>query len=64
MLDTWSTNHENGQDLAIIVLDQSAAYATISHIILLEKMQVLGFKGPHRQILLQLLDIKGESTII
>ena len=25
MLDTWSTNHENGQDLAIIVLDQSAA---------------------------------------
>ena len=51
MLDTWALNHEKGQDLAVIVLDQSAAYDTISHNILIEKMSILGFKEKHQGIL-------------
>ena len=43
MLDTWASCYENGHDTAIIVLDQSAAYDTISHKFLLDKMQVLRF---------------------
>ena len=44
MLDTWALNYEQGQDLAVIVLDQSAAYDTISHKILIDKMSILGFQ--------------------
>ena len=45
MLDTWAARLESGQDTAVIVLDQSAAYDTISHKILIEKMEVLGFQA-------------------
>ena len=45
MLDTWATRYEMGYDTAVIVLDQSAAYDTISHkILMIDKMGVLGFQ--------------------
>ena len=43
MVDQWAYSIENNQSLAIIILDQTAAYDLISHPILLKKMQYLGF---------------------
>ena len=43
MLDDWVYNMENGEDLAILIFDQSAAYDLISHKILIKKLRILGF---------------------
>ena len=43
MLDIWSKALENQEDLAIIILDQTAAYDIIYHPILINKMEKLGF---------------------
>ena len=45
VVDDWSEKIENGEDMAIIVIDQSAAYDTIDHPILLEKMEAVGFNN-------------------
>ena len=46
MLDDWVYDLEDGKNLAILILDQSAAYDLISHSILLQKLQILGL-DPH-----------------
>ena len=46
MLDDWVYNMENGENLAILILDQSAAYDLISHKILVRKLKILGFDNP------------------
>ena len=43
VIDDWTEKVEKGEDLAVIVIDQSAAYDTIDHPILLEKMDAVGF---------------------
>ena len=43
VIDDWSERMENGEDLAIIVINQSAAYDTIDHGILIHKMEAVGF---------------------
>ena len=42
-IDDWSEKVERGEELAIIIIDQSAAYDTIDHELLLKKMEKLGF---------------------
>ena len=44
LMDTWTNKVENGDELAAIALDLSAAYDLIDHNLLLKKMQVLGFQ--------------------
>ena len=43
-MDSWSTQVEEGTEIAAIASDQSCAYDLISHIILLNKMEILGFQ--------------------
>ena len=43
MLDDWVYDLESGENLAILILDQSAAYDLISHQILVKKLKILGF---------------------
>ena len=42
-VNDWSDRVENGEELAVIIIDQSAAYNTIDHKILLKKMDIIGF---------------------
>ena len=44
MLDKWTESYENKKELAIIVLDQSAAYNMINHDLLISKMKILEFQ--------------------
>ena len=46
ILDSWTEKLENGQDMAVILLDQSAAYDIIDHRLLCAKMKVIGFSQP------------------
>ena len=43
VIDEWAEKVESGEDLAVIILDQSAAYDTIDHTLLLRKMESIGF---------------------
>ena len=43
-IDKWAEKVENGEDLAVIIIDQSAAYDTIDHGLLVEKLKILGFQ--------------------
>ena len=43
LIDTWTYKVEQGQELAAIALDQSAAYDLIDHYLLIDKMRILGF---------------------
>ena len=45
MLDKWSEAYEDNKEFAVIVLDQSSAYDVIDHILLIEKMKILGFQN-------------------
>ena len=45
MMDMWAAALEEHNDLAIIILDQTAAYNIIFHPILLQKMELLAFKN-------------------
>ena len=46
LIDDWSDNMENKTDKAVLILDQSAAFDTICHKILINKLAILGF-DPH-----------------
>ena len=64
MLDTWTERYENGHDTAIIVLDQSAAYDTISHKILIDKMKVLGFNDKTTKYFENYLNNRQQSVLV
>ena len=44
LVDTWTQLTEQGHEVAVIALDQSAAYDLIDHPLLLQKMSLLGFQ--------------------
>ena len=44
MLDEWAYALEKGDDSAILILDQSAAFDIVWHPLLLKKMEILGFQ--------------------
>ena len=44
LVDSWTSQVEEGHELAIVALDQSSAYDLIDHPILLQKMKILGFQ--------------------
>ena len=46
LLDDWVYDLEDGKNLAMLILDQSAAYDLISHPILIKKLRILGL-DPH-----------------
>ena len=43
MIDIWAHALEDNEEIAVIILDQTAAYDLISHEILLRKMEILDF---------------------
>ena len=43
LIDTWTNLVEDGNEVAIVALDQSSAYDLIDHIILLKKLKIIGF---------------------
>ena len=64
MLDKWTEAYEQDKNLAIIVLDQSAAYDVIDHQILLKKMEILGFKENTVNYFKNYLDRRRQSVIV
>ena len=44
VIDTWANLIEENKDIAAIAMDQSAAYDIIDHVILLRKLEILGFQ--------------------
>ena len=44
IVDTWAYLLEEGEELASIAIDQSAAYDLIDHPLLINKMKILGFQ--------------------
>ena len=44
IIDTWTNLVENGEEVAAMAMDQSAAYDLIDHPILLRKMETLGIQ--------------------
>ena len=64
MLDTWAQRYEQGHDTAVIVLDQSAAYDTILHKILLKKMSVLGFQEKTTKYFQSYLQDRQQTVLV
>ena len=49
LIDEWSEDLENNHHKAILLLDQSAAFDTICHTILVNKLRILGFDSHSTQ---------------
>ena len=64
MVDNWATSLEANQDLAIIILDQTAAYDLISHKILLQKMKILGFDDHTSDYFKNYLENRSQRTVV
>ena len=64
MVDEWAYSLENNLDLAIIILDQTAAYDLISHQILLQKMSTLGFQPHTIEYFRSYLKDRSQTTMV
>ena len=64
MLDMWSDALEKGEELAIIILDQTAAYDIISHDLLMKKLEILGFSQHTLQLFKNYLSNRSQETIV
>lgn len=43
-VDDWKIALERGQDVAAVMIDQSKAFNTVNHTLLIEKLQVYGIQ--------------------
>ena len=64
IVDQWATLVEQGEDIAGIALDQSAAYDVIDHHILLRKMRILGFQQETIDWFTSYLKLREQTTFI
>ena len=64
IVDQWSTLVEQGEEVAGIALDQSAAYDVIDHPILLKKMKTLGFQQETLNWFAIYLELREQTTYI
>ena len=64
MLDMWSEAVEKGDELAIIILDQTAAYDIISHEILVKKMELLGFTQHTLELFKSYLKNRSQKVMV
>ena len=64
LIDEWAQNMENNIDMAIIILDQSAAYDIVPHNILVEKLDILGADKHAQQYFSNYLLNRSQKVIL
>ena len=64
MLDKWANALEENKDLAIIILDQTAAYDLIYHPILLDKLRILGMSESTIELFKSYLSNRSQQVLV
>ena len=64
LVDEWADDLENNAHKAILLLDQSAAFDTICHKILVQKLQILGFDNHSLQYMESYLSNRSQIVQI
>ena len=64
MLDEWAYSLEQGEDSAVLILDQSAAFDVVWHPLLLKKLQELGFQPNTMRFFENYLNQRSQKVIV
>ena len=64
MLDEWVYSLEQGEDSAVLILDQSAAYDVVWHPLLLQKLEILGFQEKTLKLFKSYLSDRRQRVLV